>query len=274
MGNISGYEDGVGKFFGLHEAPNMTLCPSGDVCITVTHLRCSAHDPGTKSVFLPSQPSYFILLYLSDADHCDILQGGIETAVRHYKAGSICVVDLYEGVAIKLHSDLNALAICIPFSFFGATAVLFQMSAGLPLRCMRGAVDQTLWNVGQSLLPLFNKQEQSLPAVLTPISIAICVHLMQLYGQTFAEANISTTRADESLSQPVGLPDHQLNLATPANWPVDRKISFAKYCLCHPAAEIVAVARLCGFKNNADFEAEFCRRTGLMPAAWRQTVFN
>jgi hypothetical protein len=171
----------VGRHFGDAEAPFLSMAPLDKAQFSVTHLRCLAQVGQPRAVRIPAQPAYFVMLYLRDVDHCDIEASGVETPIRRFRTGSICVVDLVRGASIRLHSDLESLAFHLPNDLFHEVGILPRAPKFQPLRCLRGSRDRILFNIGHALLPFFGRRDASINDVLRPIAIAICIHLLDFY---------------------------------------------------------------------------------------------
>ncbi|WP_292443559.1 hypothetical protein [Mesorhizobium sp.] len=129
---------------------------------------------------LPAADAHFLMLYLESAAHADILSDGSHTKVRDYPAGSVCLVDLSAGAAIRLYSRLHSLSFVLPRRLL---AEVSQHSSNGPtdLRCLRGAFDPVLSSLSAALLPLFWKRGGS-DALLRHLALAICAHLLHEHG--------------------------------------------------------------------------------------------
>lgn len=293
-------DTGVGPHFGLATAPFMSLRPVGDAHFSVTHLCRPACADNLQAIHLPAEPAYFMMLYLHDTDHCDITAGGVETAVRCYRKASVCLVDLREGASIRLHSDLDALAFHLPYGLFSEVGTIAQAPEAMPLRCLRGSSDRIMWNIGCALLPLFERQDASVEAVLRPVAIAVCVHLMQHYKSKVAsggEALLSVWQEKDAkefmadhlqdglaiaeIAEKVGMSPSDFVDAfgstvgiTPQRWLALRRVERAKEYLYDRRLTIAEIAARCGFADDLQLNTFFLDQTGTTPDVWRRGLFH
>jgi AraC family transcriptional regulator len=289
----------VGSHFGVTAAPFISVRPVGDALFSVTHLQRLARTDRPDAIYLPAQPAYFMMLYLRDTEHCDIVAGGVETAVRCFRTGSVCLIDLDNGAAIRLQSDIDALAFHLPYALFSEVGTIPRAPEASPLRCLRGSGDRIMWNIACALLPLFGRNDAGIDSVLRPMAIAVCIHLMQHYEQrrqsigralltpwqekdikefmadhlqdnlTIAEVaskvDMSTSDFTGAFSSTVGI--------TPRQWLSLLRVNLAKDYLGNRARPVSEVARQCGFDDESEFNDEFLKQTGATPAGWRQGLF-
>lgn len=178
---IDGHND-IGTFFGLDAAPQIGLIPIEGAACSITRLQCHVLRPvDGLAVTIPPQDAYFLMLYLKDALHCDILRDAEKTPVSRYEEGSICLVDLREGAAIELHSDLDAIAFVLPFALFAEVSTNYPEGAPFNgLKCVRGRPDGVMRSIGNAIIPFFEKLEgETRP--LDHMAIALCAHVAHSY---------------------------------------------------------------------------------------------
>jgi AraC-like DNA-binding protein len=287
----------TGLYFGLENAPCLTLRPIRAAVFSVVHLQRKVEIGGTFTVGLPAENAYFLMLYLQDAVHCDIAASGEHAQLTHYRTGSICLVDLAEGASICLHSSLHALAFVLPHALFEELSEMAPDAAPQALRCRRGELDAVMGNLGVALLPLLEGTGQTAPAALQHIAIAICAHLLHSYsGTSYRDASRNTSlsvweeeaakefmidnlRSDirvAAIAASAGLSTghfsqgfKQATGVTPHQWLIHVRVERAKELLAVRTMELAVIARDCGFSDQSHFTKVFVRETGLTPAAWR-----
>lgn len=293
-------DTGVGRHFGVATAPFMSVRPVGNAPFSVTHLSRPACVDNLQATHLPAEPAYFMMLYLRDTDHCDVVAGGMETAVRCYRKASVCLVDLREGASIRLHSDLEALAFQLPYGLFSEIGNLPHAPGAMPLRCLRGSGDRIMWNIGCALLPLFERHDASVEAVLRPIAMAVCIHLMQHYKSKVsgsAEAPLTVWQEKEAKEF---MADHLQNgIAvaevagkvgmsasdfvdtfestvgiTPQRWLALLRVERAKEYLYDRRLTVAEIAARCGFADELQLNTVFLDQTGTTPHVWRRSLFH
>lgn len=292
----------VGPHFGVSSAPILTTRPLKNARFSVEHVTCSASGTHARTINLPPQPCYFMMLYLRDAEHCDIMAGGLETVIRRYRAASVCLVDLQAGATIRLHSDLDALAFRLPYDLFHDIGGMPHAPEASPLRCLRGSSDKIMWNIGSALMPLFRKRDadMDMDAVLSPIAIAICTHLLHHYedrakdssgpmlsqwqekeAKEFMADNIGLPLGVDDIAARVGMEPQEFAKAfiatlgmTPQQWLTHFRLDQAMECLGDSDLTIMKIAQTCGFSQESEFSDVFARHSGMTPQAWRTKQFQ
>ncbi|AHK47387.1 putative AraC family transcriptional regulator (plasmid) [Ensifer adhaerens OV14] len=216
-----------------------------------------------NDVRLPTCESYFLMLYLEDAEHADIRSDGSCTPVRRFGCGTICLVDLADGAAIRLNSRLRSLAFVLPKALFGETAELSSDTGPRRLVCRRGEPDSVLRNLGTALLAFFAGSERARPpAPLGPVAVAICAHLLHRYGEP-----IEARRGEAVgvfLREDLGA----------ALLPIATRIDRAKAYLTDHALSLEDIAYACGFGDLELFAKAFVGETGVTPSVWRRRCLH
>lgn len=288
----------VGLYFGTPEAPCLTTVPIKSAGFSVTSLHKDLDEGQANNVRLPKCEAYFLMLYLEDARHADVRADGSSTPVRDYSRGSICLVDLEDGVSICLHGPLRSLAFVLPKALFDEAASLSPGMTARRLACRRGKPDSVLCNLGTALLALLgNGAEPSPPALLRHVAVAICAHLLHQYGETgagdalsrrqeaaakdFMRDNLDNEPSLASIAAAAGLaPEHLLvqfqraTGLTPHQWLAGTRVDQAKGLLSAHTLTLEDVAGRCGFADLDQFVALFAAETGLTPAAWSRKRLN
>lgn len=243
----------AGVCFGTPEAPCLSTVPIRTATFSVTSICRELRTDEANDVRLSASNSYFLMLYLEDAEHADIRADGSCTEVRHFARGTICLVDLADGAAIRLNSRLRALAFVLPRALFSETAELSPETGRRRLICRRGEPDPVLRNLGTALLAFFAGTATA-PAPLRPIAVAICAHLLHRYGEP-TEENVDKTQGSPMREEPGTTALH---------------IASAKSHLANHALSLEDVAHVCGFDDLGDFERVFVGETGVAPSVWRR----
>jgi AraC family transcriptional regulator len=286
-----------GLHFGLPDAPCLTFSPMRSAIFSVSRLQCEVESGATFMVDLPAEPAYFLMLYLKDADHCDVAADGRHAQLVHYCSGSICLVDLSEGASICLHSSLDALAFVLPQALFEELSDIVPDAAPQNLRCRRGEIDAVMGNLGVALVPILEQAGPDVPPALNHIAIAICAHLLHTYSGVSRrdETRHSTLSMREEKAAKKFMVDnlgHDLRVAaiaaaidlsaghfsqgfkqatgcTPHQWLMRVRVERAKELLGQHAMSLISIAEACGFTDQSHFTKVFVREMGLTPAAWR-----
>lgn len=297
MDSIASKEGSVGPYFGLPHAPCLSLKPMKAASFSVTRLRRAVADGTSFIVELPPQDAYFMMVYLRNVRHCDIIADGSRTDVTDYRKGSVCLVDLTDGASICLYSDLDALAFRLPQSLFDELIERSTEAQFRKLRCKRGEIDSVMRNLGVALLPLFEASPSKPPAALQHIAIATCAHLLHNYSdvplgnsykngslspwqeKTAKEFMIDHFRSDISvtaIAASAGLSSGHFSQGfknatgqTPHQWLIRLRVERAKDLLANRSMNLSIIAEECGFTDQSHFTKVFSRETGMTPAVWR-----
>lgn len=287
----------VGPYFGLAHAPCLTSRPIKTASFSVTRLLLPIGGGETPHVVIPPQDAYFLMLYLQDVRHCDIVGDGSKTEVRNYQKGSICLVDLTLGATICVHSDLNALGFHLPRSLFDELTEKSVETKFRGLQCRRGELDPVMANLGIALMPLLDAPSAAAPATLQHIAMAICAHLLHCYGDVplrypFKNGTLSVWQEKaakefmidnfgEDISVAViaaaaGLSSGYFSQGfktatglTPHQWLMRLRVSRAKHMLMQRQMNLTGIAEKCGFADQSHFTKVFTREAGMTPAIWR-----
>ncbi|OLP50215.1 hypothetical protein BJF91_12875 [Allorhizobium taibaishanense] len=283
----------IGSCFGLSHPPFLAVRPIGDAAFSATHLHRPTSRSARKTVRLPPQNAYFLMLYLRDADHCDLAADGASGPVNHYREGTICLVDLAEGASIQLHSELSAIAFLLPYGLIDEISTFSQFSGAKRLRCRRGEQDDTVSSIGLAILPLFEQEKARRRPVLQHIAIALCAHVLHHYGEQatgtrstsaltvwqekaakdfmanhFAE-RIDTAAIAHALGLPTEVVEKEFLAATGKTceaWLTQFRLTQARRHFFQYGLEPEEIASRCGFRDAAHLKEEFIRSVGSNPA--------
>ncbi|MGV8937391.1 MAG: helix-turn-helix domain-containing protein [Allorhizobium sp.] len=291
----------VGGLFGVADAPFLVTRPVRDADLSVTHLVCCLEPGATRVVCIPKQDCYFLMLYLDDSYHCDLTPDGEESAVRHYRKGSICLVDLAEGASIRLHDTLHSLAFMIPRRLLNEVSEFSKAPKARNLRCRRGENDEVMRNLGTVLLPLFEPEQPKPSPVLGHVAVAICAHLLHQHGdmsadskpgpdlsvwqekaaKDFMAAHFTDNIEVSMVAKAAGLAEARFSVGfekvtgqTPDEWLAAYRVAQAKRHLMEHQCSLEEVAALSGFRDLVHFDHEFCSLTGASPGRWRNRWLN
>jgi AraC-like DNA-binding protein len=292
----------VGRHFGAPEAPCLATIPVKSAGFSVTRIDRDVAAGQTAEVDIPAQDAYFLMLYIEDAFHSDLRADGSHTPVRHYECGSVCLVDLRHGASITLHSNLHSLAFLLPRSLFDEVADMSATTRPDRLRCRRGEQDAVMGNLGVALMPLFEKEDLTPPALLQHMAVAICAHLLHDYrdealrngvsgsslsvwqekaakefmldnlgndismSAVAAAARLSANHFSQEFKRATGFTPHQ--------WLRRMRVEHAKGLLADGRLPLRTVAERCGFSDQSHFTKVFSQETGVTPALWRTTSLH
>lgn len=274
--------------FGLSDIPALITAPLDDACMVVMRLAGDVPPEG-RVIELPAVDTYLLQLYLVDVRHCDLLPGGEATPVRLFPQGSLCLVDLAEGMAIRLHSAYDMLAFHIPHALLADQAAAARMPAVHGLETCRAAEDPVVRHLGAALLPLF---EAALPGdaeALAHVARGLALHLAHRYARVtvttaddialFLRQGVERGIALDALAMavefmPAGFAEvfaasHGLE---PLPWLRRQALDKARRLLETTGDSIAVIASACGFADSGEFRRVFGADCGQSPSAWRRRV--
>jgi hypothetical protein len=166
-----------GPDFGFAEAPRCVTAPIGKARFSVSRLHCEVAPGEARVLTIPAQDAYFVMLYLADVAHCDVLHDGLSTETRRYPQGSICLVNLEGGAVIRLCSTLDSLGFIVPRALFEELDQIAPGTSDGRLECRRGESDAVIANLGTAFLAMFDRGQAPLPVTFKHMAIALCGHL-------------------------------------------------------------------------------------------------
>lgn len=184
MNSLGSSSDCVGAFFGEPDAVCLRCMPLGFATFSATRIRRVLKTGEDFGVTIPAQDSYFLMLYLSDTVICDVAADESRSHSRHFRRGSICLMNLRCGARISVHMSLDAVAFVIPYALIDELAALSTPGSHVELRCLRGKPDPVLANLGTALLPVFLQDPQAVDAMLRHLAMAICAHVLHHYRRS------------------------------------------------------------------------------------------
>ncbi|NLS18860.1 helix-turn-helix transcriptional regulator [Rhizobium sp. P40RR-XXII] len=287
----------VGVYFNIPNAAALEAVPVEQAVFQVTKIAKLLDEGQVQDVRIPALNAYFLMIYMRDAYHCDIKKDGVRTPVKPYLQGSICLVDLVDGAAVELHSDLHALAFVLPKGLFLEVAQISSFTRLSKLICKRSHADEVLSNLGIAFVPLFEASRSILPALLKPLALAICAHLLHDYSDKFMHNGVGVSSLSirqekaakeymiENLGRELSVaevasvaglsPNHftqefrKATGTTPYQWLMKMRVDRAKDLLPSPTLSLKDIADECGFTDQSHFTKVFARETGSTPAVWR-----
>lgn len=286
----------IAASFGVDAARAFIVKPLGEAQLTVLHIeKCYEH--GDSQVVLAADNAFMVMLYLRDAQHCDIASDGSLGPTKTYANGSICLVSLAKGAAISVEGTLDVLIFHIPVSHLAELAE----EAGEPriddLSICRGLHDQVIHNMGAALMPLFDMPDQARDTLVPHIGLAFLAHIAHRYGRSPAQSLSASGRLtplqekriktyiNTNLSRDIGIEDIAIasGFSVPDlssgfekttgqsvdGWLLETRIARAMSYLAKTGESTSQIAEVCGFKDPISFAETFTSATGFAPGEWR-----
>lgn len=284
----------VGCSFGLSDALGWAVVPLKEAAFSATRLKREVPDGECVKVRISPERSYFLMLYLRDVMHCDLDADGNRGGVKEFRKGSICLVSLTAGASICLESSLDAVAFVLPTSLFDELVERYPEHEFQELHILRGAQDDVMRNLGNALLPFFEKENVSAP--LESIAIAICAHLIDNYAvlkprrrqstsslsawqekmaKQFMAENMAHDISLAAIAEFAGVKAEEFSKkfkrasgATPQGWMRHIRIEKSKMLLSQHSLQLSEIAKECGFADVDDLSASFLLEVGVTTSKW------
>ncbi len=165
------------KLLRLDQFPHVKVEPFQAGAICAWHIRHARDDSPGAVLELEARNAYFAMIYLRPVTHCDLLRNGEALSPKQYDEGSICLVDLSEGAAIRFSTELDGIGLVVPFSLVDEIASRFPQLRILP-RPRRNSPDMVLYKLGLSLLPFLSGHDDTASPALQHILAALCIQLL------------------------------------------------------------------------------------------------
>ncbi|MFK0332829.1 helix-turn-helix domain-containing protein [Rhizobium sp. NPDC090275] len=286
----------LGVYFGTAEAPFLKTVPMASAPIVVSKIIRSVTRDVEARVAIPRFDGYLVMVYLEDTIHSDVRSDGLLAPPRWCAKGTVCVVDLDEGVSAVLHRDLYSLAIYLPKALVREVGrASFPGQGAKTLRCRRAEPDKVVSNLASVVLSLFERDPEAVDPLLRHLSIALCAHLLQdsldvvmpkggailpsdreMAVKGYMQENLARELKVSEVAAVIGLSAayfaqgfKNVTGLTPRQWLTQARIGAAKVLLSEHQLSIKEIARACGFVDQSHFTKVFSREVGTTPARWR-----
>lgn len=293
------YGDGLARYFRVDATSHLVTSALRKSKLAVTRVRRDMPGHGMTSP-LPVEAAFSVLLQLRDSPKRELFLGGRSVYRGGYGARTTSIVDLEQEPTANLESPFDAL------HFYVSRAALNEIAdeQGAPridtITCERGVFNQTVWHLGQALLPALERPgeigamyaDHLLLATHTYFAVAFGGMRLPEYGRRGAlapwqvrcatELMIERLGEDMSLSEPAaacGLSSSYFarafkqSMGTPPHrWMLLQRVLHAKSLLRDPDRSLTDIAAACGFADQSHFTRVFTSAVGTSPGNWRKQV--
>ncbi|MDB5426755.1 MAG: AraC family transcriptional regulator [Phenylobacterium sp.] len=293
------YGRNLAQRFGAEDAPFIvTRClRRGEMA--VTELRVDQPTGRPCDPFAPEDAYLIGLLLREFPDHCYWVSGQ-QVPVASLRAGEITIHDLRRDPLVLIDKPMHSLLLHLPRTALDALADGANVPRVTDLRYDPGVgvADETVRNIGLSLLPAVRAPDQVSRLFMDHLTLALGAHVAQTYGGMQARsrpiqgglAGWQEKRSKEMLASDLtgAMPVSDLALAcglsvshfsrafrrstglAPHAWLLHTRVDAAKAMLRQHEASLSMIALACGFADQSHFTRVFTRRVGLSPGAWRK----
>jgi AraC-like DNA-binding protein len=293
------YGDGLARYFRTDASSHVVTSALRKSKLAVTRIRRDTPGHGMTSP-LPPEAAFSILLQLRDSPKRELFIGGRSVYRGGYGARTTSIVDLELEPTANLQSAFDVL------HFYVTRAALNEIAEdqGAPridtLTCERGVFNETVWHLGEALLPVIERPgeigamyaDHLLLATHTYFAVAFGGMRLPEYGRRgglapwqlrcATEFMIERLGEDMSLSEPAaacGLSSayfaraFKQSMGTPPHrWMLLQRVLRAKTLLRDADRSLTDIAAACGFADQSHFTRVFTNTVGSSPGAWRKQV--
>ena len=219
-----------------------------------------------------------------------------------YPARTISIVDHLDRPRANLMSPFD----CLIFVVSRAALLEIADDHGAPnvdtLACERGHLDETVWHLGQALLPALERPQEVGSMYAGHILLAVNSYFARTYGgmelpshhrrgalapwqlRRVREAMMSNLAGDITLTElanECGLSVSYFTRAfkrstgdAPHRWLLRQRVQHAKALLRATKMSLAEIAIACGFADQSHFSRVFRAHAGQTPGIWRRNVVS
>jgi AraC family transcriptional regulator len=285
--------------FGVDDAPYIVTRALQRAEIAVTEVRID-RPFGGLSAPIPYEDAFSTSLVLRDVPNTSFWEEGREVGQRTLRAGESLILDFRRSPMVLVDKPMHSLFLYLPRTALDALADDANVPRIEDLRYDPGVgvPDETIRNIGLSLLPALRAPDQVSRLFTDHVTLAMAAHTAQTYGgmQAYSKpiqgglAPWQEKRSKDMLAGDLtgATPLDQIALAcglsvshfsrafrrsiglAPHAWLLQARVEAAKAMLRGRGSSLSMVALACGFADQSHFTRVFTRRVGLSPGAWRK----
>jgi AraC family transcriptional regulator len=293
------YGRSLGEKFGVEDVPCIVTRSLRSAEIAVTELR-SDKPLGRLSDPFVREDAYMLSLVLRDLPNTSYWEDGRQVAMNTVQAGQCRIHDLRRSPRVLVDKPLHALVFYLPGTALDALAddanvpripeLRYEPGVGMP--------DETVKNLGLSLLPALRAPERVSRLFMDHLTLAMAAHVAQTYGgmqpssriiegglapwqerrsKDILAGDLTGAASLHEIARACGLSVSHFSRAfrrstglSPHAWLLRMRVEAAKGMLRRRDAPLSEIALACGFADQSHFTRVFTRRTGLSPGVWRK----
>jgi len=293
------YGDGLTRCFRVDASSHLVTSTLRKSKLAVTRVRRDTPGHGLTSP-LPIEAAFSVLLQLRDSPRRELFLGGRSVYRGGYGARTTSIVDLEQEPTANLESPFDAL------HFYVSRAALNEIAdeQGAPrigtLTCERGVFNETVWHLGEALLPALERPGEIGAMYADHLLLATHTYFAVAFGgmhlpeqgrrgglapwqlRCATELMIARLGEDMSLSEPAGACGlssgyfarafRQSMGMPPHRWLLLQRVLYAKSLLRDADRSLTDIAATCGFADQSHFTRVFTSVVGASPGAWRKQV--
>jgi len=289
----------LGEKFGIEDVPFIVTRSLQSADIAVTEVRVDKpldrlSDP------IDHEDAYLFSLVLRELPNTSYWEDGRQVAVTTMRAGECLVHDLRRNPRMMVDKPVHSLLLYLPQTALDALADDGNVPRVAELGYEPGVSmpDETVRNLGLSLLPALRTPEQVSRLFMDHLTMAMAAHVAQAYGgmqphsrpvqgglapwqekrsKDMLAGDLTGATPLHEIARACGLSVSHFSRAfrrstgfSPHAWLLQMRVEGAKAMLREREAPLSLIALACGFADQSHFTRVFTRRVGLSPGAWRK----
>lgn len=259
---------------------------------------------GRVSDPIPREDAYLVSLLLRDFSYDSYWEADRHVGRSTIPAGECMIHDLRRNPLVLVDKPAHSLLLYLPRTALDALADDANVPRVEELRYDPGfgVPDETVRNIGLSLLPAVRAPHEVSRLFSDHVILAIAAHVAQTYGGMQAQSkpiqgglapwqekrskemlagDLSGATPLHEIAQGCGLSVSHFSRAfrrstglAPHAWLLQARVEAAKAMLRGRGSSLSMIALACGFADQSHFTRVFTRRVGVSPGAWRKYLSN
>jgi AraC family transcriptional regulator len=289
----------LGERFGIDDAPFVVTRTLPRAEIALTEVRID-QPSGGLSAPIPYEDAFSMSLVLRDLLNNSYWEDGREISRRAVRAGESMIHDFRRSPAVMVDEPMHSLYLYLPRAALDALADDANVPRIDDLRYDPGVgvEDETVKNLGLSLLPAVRAPDQVSRLFTDHLTLALGAHVAQTYGgmqvrsrpiqgglapwqekrsKEMLVGDLAGATALCDVAKSCGLSVSHFSRAfrrstglAPHAWLLQVRVEAAKTMLRQRDSSLSMIALACGFADQSHFTRVYTRRVGLSPGAWRK----
>jgi AraC family transcriptional regulator len=297
------YGDRLGRSFHLHNPPVLHSRTQRGAHLAVTELRIDQAGYGMTSP-MGSDEAYLVCLNLREQSTHELWCDGHSVCSTAYAGGTTYILDLRRDPIAYISDPLHSLYFYLPHEAIAEAGdeLNGKLIAGLAVHPGECLHDPIVCSIGQTLLPIFNKDTAANQTLVDHLLQGLCAYIAATYGGASARPDIvrgalapwqqrlvtqmMRERIFEGISigelaDACGLSAGALARGfkksigmSPHQWLLLRRVDRALELMEDPDISLAEIAFNAGFSDQSHFSRVFAQKMGVAPGAWRKSLVN
>jgi AraC-like DNA-binding protein len=298
--SLSENEPGVAEAFRLPDAARLRVRTLANESISVTEIQVNRNGFGMTEP-IPYQDAGMLAVQLRAIAFHEAMTDDKPVPVYDIRPGDTLFYDMRRDPRANVMTRSHSLHFVLPRKLIQEIAAAIEGNLIDGFRPATGDIvrDVRLARLARSILPVLRNPERASALFTSHFALALGIYACWRYGgmlapqqptgelcklqirlsQEIIAANLDGGIALGEVASLCGLPTRRFLTAfrdtlgmSPYQWLQVRRLELARTLLRGRKHEIVEIATLCGFADEAHFSGAFSRATGLTPVDWLERL--